>query len=99
MHVRTLGIGDAADPVIQERALHDGRIVVSRDGDFATLLAHSGATTPSFVHLRIPGVNKIPDQVALLLDVLAMTATELAQGAIVTVREGRIRIRTLPIQR
>jgi len=84
--------------VIQDRALQDGRIVVSRDGDFATLLAHSGATTPSFVHLRIPGLNKIAAQVALLLDVLAMTATELSQGAIVTVREGRVRIRALPVR-
>jgi predicted nuclease of predicted toxin-antitoxin system len=97
LHVHDLGLATADDEAILSRALRDGRIVVSRDGDFATLLARANATGPSFVHLRIPGVNKPADQLALLDRALKLAAAELATGAIVTVRRDRVRIRSLPV--
>ena len=98
VHVRDLGLATATDAVILARALQDGRTVVSRDGDFAALLALENAAGPSFVHLRTPGVNRPADQLALLRRVLKIAGAELAAGAIVTVRGDRLRIRALPVR-
>lgn len=73
------------------------RIVVSRDGDFATLLALGAASQPSFIHLRIPGVNRPDAQAALVLRALEIAGADLAAGAIVTVRGDKIRVRALPV--
>lgn len=97
VHVRELGMADADDRAILERAQRDGRVVVSRDGDFAALLALARADGPSFVHLRIPRVNAPADQVDLLLRVVERAGDAIRTGAIVTVRGDQIRIRSLPI--
>ena len=97
MHVRDLGLASADDETILTRAFQDRRVVVSRDGDFATLLALANANGPSFLHLRVPGVNQPSQQVALIQRALQLAAAELRIGAIVTVRSDRIRIRVLPV--
>ncbi|GMV19559.1 MAG: DUF5615 family PIN-like protein [Myxococcales bacterium] len=97
VHVRDWGLGEADDATILERARLDGRVVVSRDGDFATLLATLGSTGPSFVHMRTPGVNRPEEQAALLLQAMTAVATDLIAGAILVIRVDRIRIRRLPV--
>lgn len=99
VHVRELGLASASDTAILEAARDQHRIVVSRDGDFAALLALAGANQPSFIHLRIPSVNQPAAQADLILSVLEMAAPELAAGAIVAVRGNKIRIRALPIDK
>ena len=51
-HVRDLGIGDASDMEIFERAARDGRTLNSADTDFGTLLATYRAIEPSLILLR-----------------------------------------------
>ncbi len=97
VHVRELGLASASDREVLQRARDESRIVVSRDGDFSALLAHSGADGPSFLHLRTPGVNRPNEQAELILRAMKSAASELASGAIVAVRGARIRVRRLPV--
>ena len=51
-HVRDYQMQAAADIDILSRAKEEGRIVVSADTDFGTLLSQSGQTTPSAILIR-----------------------------------------------
>jgi hypothetical protein len=69
---------------------------VVRAGDVSAIVALSGESSPSIVSLRlessrIESVNTRFDQALRTLE------AELSRGALVTVEEGRIQIRTLPI--
>ena len=50
--VRDLGLRNAADDEILDRALIEDRVIVSHDTDFGTLLAVRRQTKPSFVLVR-----------------------------------------------
>ena len=97
-HVADLGMATAADVAILATARQRQAIVVTLDADFHHLLAASRATSPSVVRIRIEGLKG--DQLsAILVQVIATAAAELAGGAVVSVTEGRIRVRSLPIGR
>lgn len=99
VHVRDLGLATAADPVVLRRARDEGRVLVSADTGFGTLLARSRARQPSFVLFR-HGAERRPDlQVLLLREVLPRIAEALEKGAVVTVEPFRIRVRPLPMAR
>lgn len=97
VHVRDLGIGDAADLVIFERAAREGRTLISADTDFGTLLATYRSTFPSVVLLREVANLRPFVQAALLLANLPAIEDSLKRGSIVVISDSRIRIRTLPI--
>jgi predicted nuclease of predicted toxin-antitoxin system len=97
IHVRDLGLGDAADPVILEMAASEGRTLVSADTDFAAILAHRGADRPSVILFR-RGADRRPErQVLLLLSNLAAIEAFVDAGCIVVFEEARLRIRSLPL--
>ena len=52
IHVREIGLADAADPVIFDRAAAEDRIIISADTDFAMLLAVRQDRKPSIAHFR-----------------------------------------------
>ena len=52
-HVHDLGLAAADDGVILRRAADDGRIVVTQDTDYGTLLSASGQKVPSVILLRM----------------------------------------------
>lgn len=78
------------------RARDEQRIVVTLDADFHALMALSDATTPSVIRIRIEGL-RAKELTALVQAVLHQAEAALAAGALVTVQEGRIRIRRLPL--
>ena len=95
-HVGDLGHSDAADESILNLGRETGRTVVTLDADFHTLLAMAGAVSPSVIRIRIEGL-RAGDLAALLKDVVQRCSVDLARGAAVTVQDGRLRIRHLPL--
>ena len=87
----------ADDEQVFAKAAEEGRILISADTDFATLLAMRQESQPSVILFR-RGTERKPDQqVALLLSNLPKIDSDLAKGCIAVFEEMRIRIRTLPI--
>jgi len=86
----------ATDSEILKRARDEGRILISADTDFGTLLALRQESKPSVVLFRRS--SRHPDnQVAFLLANLAGLRTSLEEGSIVVLEDTRIRLRSLPV--
>jgi len=96
IHVGEVGMSEAEDAEIIQRARGEGRIVATLDADFHTLLALDVASTPSVIRIRIERL-RAQALTDLLLMVLAKCEEELEQGAAVTVEPSRIRVRRLPL--
>ena len=95
-HVSERGMSQAEDVAIIEVARQEGRVVVTLDADFHALLAVSGAQGPSVLRIRMEGLKA--DRVASLIQqVFAVAGNALALRAMVTVLDGKIRIKHLPI--
>jgi len=98
VHVRELGMQAREDEEILERAALDGRIVVSADTDFGTLLALADRGRPSVTLFR-HGPSRRPErQAAMLLANLAAIDQALQSDSTVVFEASRIRIRSLPIE-
>ena len=96
LHVGDIEMSEAEDADIIRRASTEGRVVVTLDADFHTLLALDAATSPSVIRIRIERL-RAQAVTKLLLAVVAECQRELEQGAAVTVEPSRIRIRLLPL--
>jgi predicted nuclease of predicted toxin-antitoxin system len=97
IHVRSIGLQHADDDVIFDRAAVEGRILVSADADFGTLLAVHSSRQPSVIQFRGEGSRK-PDALArTLLANLPQLMDSLENGCIVTFEPARVRVRLLPI--
>lgn len=99
LHVRDLGLQSAADSAIVTRAAKEGRVLVSADTDFATLLAVSEGTTPSIILFRRDTGRSPIKQVEFLLANLPAIAQALEEGSIIVFEDTRLRVRRLPIHR
>ena len=99
VHVRDIGLQSASDTEILRLAEQQGRIIISADTDFGTLLAIRQKQHPSFVLLRRQKGIQPQDTAKLLTGILPQLEDTLRQGAIVVVTDNRIRIRSLPVGR
>lgn len=96
VHVGEIGYGTAKDFEILQFGQSTGRVVVTVDADFHTLLAHSGAVAPSVIRVRVEGL-KAEAFSRLLETVVKQCEEDLVAGAAVTVQTGRVRIHHLPL--
>lgn len=95
-HLGDVGMSDAEDASILQRAREEGCIVVTLDADFHALLALDASTTPSVIRIRIEGL-RAKSLTDLLLTVIAECSEDLDQGSAITVEPSRIRVRRLPL--
>lgn len=98
VHVADIGLRGDTDNALLSRAVADGRIIITADTDFGTLLALSGAARPSVLLLRRGGRRTV-ERARIVLTVLRMATDHFEQGAVITVEQDRLRVRELPIER
>lgn len=96
IHVGEVGLSEAEDAEIIQRARSEGRVVATLDADFHTLLALDEATSPSVIRIRIERL-RAQAIASLLLTVIAECEEDLEQGSAITIEPSRIRIRRLPL--
>ena len=97
VHTLDLGLEQAGDTEILERARSDERTVVSADTDFGALLAQSSAASPSVVLIRRTADRSADRLLRILLVNLPAVEDALTAGAVAVFEEGRIRVRLLPL--
>src|SRR5207237_567616 len=93
VHVSERGLSAAEDDAVLALAVAEGRVLVSEDTDFGSLLARSGSSAPSFVLIRTAEPMTAEQQTALLVANLPAVEAELEAGAVVVVARGRVRVR------
>jgi predicted nuclease of predicted toxin-antitoxin system len=93
--VGEIGMSEAEDSDIIQRARDEGRVVATLDADFHTLLALDVANTPSVIRIRVERL-RAQALTNLLLTVIPECEEDLEQGSAITVEPSRIRIPGLP---
>lgn len=95
-HWSTVGASIASDEEVLSWAAANGFVLLTHDLDFGTILAFSGAATPSVIQIRSEDLRPevLVGRVASTVGQLAET---LAEGAIVTIEPARDRVRILPL--
>ncbi|MEW5800752.1 MAG: DUF5615 family PIN-like protein [bacterium] len=96
VHLHDQGLDRLADSAILAKARNEDRILLTHDLDFGELVAASRAQLPSVVIFRLRSMR--PDRVNRYLEIIISQYRHvLEQGAIISVSEEQIRVRTLPI--
>lgn len=96
VHAFDLGLAEAEDEEIAAFAKQEGRVVLTMDLDFGTLLARSGDVEPGVIILRLN--HATPAKVnRLLANLLSTVPSSEIEGSIVIVEEHKVRIRQLPV--
>ena len=94
-HWSTIGPVWASDVEIMSWAVNHGRVVLTHDLDFGTLLALTHAEGPSVVTIR--GRRVLPDDVGLdVVGVLKKFNDLLLAGALIVYDQRHSRVRLLP---
>jgi predicted nuclease of predicted toxin-antitoxin system len=96
IHLRDEGLQTLPNGEIFQKALREGRIVLTFDLDFGEIVAASGARSVSVILFRLSN-TRADFVIQRLKTVLEQSVEELAQGAVVLVEDGRHRVRRLPI--
>lgn len=97
-HLQEQGLERLPDSTILTKARQEERILLTHDLGFGELVAASGARLPSTIIFCLRNMH--PSHVNhSLSQILARYPAELAEGAIISVTEGQIRLRSLPVAR
>jgi len=93
----SLGMQRATDATVATFAASQGYIVLTCDLDYPEIVALAHVKSPSLIVFRLQ--DETAENINRLLErFLPTVEAQLASGAIVTVEEDRIRVRTLPIE-
>lgn len=98
VHVGDCGLAMATDARILDVAKSEQRHVVTLDADFHSILAISGAASPSVLRLRIEGL-KGDDLARLLQRLWPRISLSMSGGAMVTATHQTVRVKHLPVGR
>jgi predicted nuclease of predicted toxin-antitoxin system len=96
VHLIERDLGRMTDNEILEVARLEGRVVLTSDLDFGDLLASSREALPSVIIFRLRDMRS-PNVSHHLEQALKQHSGALEAGAIISLSERRIRIRSLPI--
>lgn len=97
VHIHEQGLDLSSDAAILERARSEERILPTHDLDFGELVAASGARLSSVIIFRLR--NMQPECVNRYLEeIITQHNDALRKGAIVSAREGQVRLRALPLR-
>ena len=98
VHWSSVGAANAQDVEIMAFARANEYVVLTHDLDFGAILAATHGNKPSVVQIRSEDVS--PDIIGnQVVAALQQMATDLEQGALLTVNPKRIRVRILPLRR
>ncbi len=98
IHLHDERLDRLSDADILSKALNESRIVLTHDLDFGELMAASQAHLPSVIIFRLR--NMAADSVNRYLEfIVANYQKRLEAGAVMSVTERQIRVRSLPISR
>jgi len=96
-HWSTLGSKNAPDSEIMAYARANDYVVLTHDLDFGAILAAAHGEKPSVLQIRAEDVS--PEVIGKQVIVaLRQMASELEEGALITVDPSRTRVRVLPFQ-
>jgi len=95
-HWSTLGAKNAPDSEVMAYANAHGFVMLTHDLDFGAILAATHGEKPSVVQIRAEDVS--PDAIGKqVVAALRQMASELEEGALLTVDPNRTRLRVLPL--
>lgn len=94
VHVRDRGLRGVDDASILAHAMSDGRVIVTQDTDFGTLLVTGGHAKPSVVIIRSHDARPAR-HVELLRSAVPACVEALSRGAIVVISDHEARVRML----
>ncbi|MGB5197916.1 MAG: DUF5615 family PIN-like protein [Candidatus Deferrimicrobium sp.] len=96
-HWSTLGAKNAPDSEIMAYAGVNDYVVLTHDLNFSVILAATHGEKPSVVQIRADDVS--PDVIGKqVIAALRQMASELEEGALLTVDPNRTRLRVLPLR-
>lgn len=96
-HWSTLGANNAPDVEIMVFARANDYVVLTHDLDFGAILAATHGEKPSVVQIRAEDVS--PDVIGKqIITALHQMASDLEEGALLTVDPNRTRLRVLPLR-
>ncbi len=96
LHTGDIGLSRATDRQILEYARNEKRVVITLDSDFHSILAVENAESPSVIRVRREGL-KGPELAEIIDKIWSEIQDPLAKGAMVTITENAIRIRSIPL--
>jgi len=96
-HMGDIGMSRAKDVEIVAEAKKTGEVIMTHDLDYGHLLAFSGESAPSVIMLRLRDLRT--NEIMSRLDaVWKDIESPLMDGAIISLPDKSLRIRTLPIE-
>jgi predicted nuclease of predicted toxin-antitoxin system len=96
VHLRDQNLQTLPDKEIFDKAINEGRIILTFDLDFGEIVAFSGGKQVSIILFRLRNTTT-PFVLVRLGAVMKKASRLLEQGHIVIIEETRYRVRKLPI--